>query len=68
MPTYAPRDVMNKVIKVGSLVVYPVRRRSRLTLEKAVVTIIDATEIIGVKENGRSVKLIHPERIIVHGR
>ena len=65
MEIYAPRDVMDRIIKVGDLVVYPVRRRSSLSLEKARVTIIHSDSIVGVKENGRSVTLTRPERIMV---
>jgi hypothetical protein len=62
---YAPLDVLGSTIKVGHLVVYPVRRRSRLTLEKARVVAITSNEIQGTKENGRRVALIHPERVVI---
>jgi hypothetical protein len=62
---YAPRCSLNKIIKVGKTVVYPVRRRSTLSLEKAIVTVITSNEIHGVKDNGRTVVLTHPERLAV---
>jgi hypothetical protein len=64
-------DFMGKDIKVGDIIVYPVRRRSDMTLKKA--TVFEAPGfgcvvkkgIVALNDEGRRVIIEKPERCAV---
>ena len=68
-------DFIGQKIKLGDTVVYPVRRRSTMTLKKATVCEVPGNHVssaIGgiscLKEDGQRVVLRHPTRCIVVNR
>lgn len=65
-------DFLGKAIKLGDTIVYPVRRRSVMSLKKATVceepnneTYILMKGLMCLNENGRRVVLRNPERCVV---
>lgn len=62
-------DFVGNRIQIGDTVAYPVRRKSDMTLKKAVVRAMpDESGINCLKEDGQRVNLRHPERCIVISR
>jgi len=66
-----PVDYVGRLIKVGDLVAYPVRRRSRMELKSARVSVISRRDkdhtMMCYNEQGRRVTLLHTARMIVIG-
>lgn len=51
------KDFLGREIKVGDTVVYPVRRGSRLWMNRMTVVTTDADRLAGVNPEGRRVAL-----------
>jgi hypothetical protein len=62
-------DFVGNRILIGDTIAYPVRRRSEMTLKKAIVRAMpDSSGIEALKEDGKRVNIQHPERCIVISR
>jgi hypothetical protein len=67
-------DCIGKEIRVGDMIVYPVRRKSELTLKSATVCERPGTRglikqgLICLNENGRRVVIEKPERCAIVSR
>jgi len=69
---WAPRDFTGKIIKVGDLVAYPVRRGAGLWLSSARVNLItlrnrgrEAEHTIEAQGDRQRVTLLHTSRLLV---
>lgn len=58
------KDFFGQKIKVGDILVYPVRRRSSMWLTKIRVTDLDDA-VHGVNDNRRRITLSRPERSVI---
>jgi len=65
-------DFMGEIIELGDTIVYPTRRRSDMSLKKAVVSCDPAADAFSIlpgvqctSETGRRVTIKHPERCVV---
>lgn len=61
------KDFLGQTIKVGDVLVYPVRRRSDMWLQKAQVLGFDQGQIKAMREDTVRVTLKHPETTIIVG-
>jgi hypothetical protein len=62
-------DFVGNRIQIGDTVAYPVRRRSEMSLKKAVVCEVPQTDGVScLKETGQRVLIRCPERCIVISR
>lgn len=61
----SPTDFLGRPIKAGDLLVYPVRRGSRMWLNKITVTKAEEDEIIGNSPEGRQVRLTNLHNTVV---
>ena len=62
---YSPTDFLGRTIKAGDLLIYPVRRGSRMWLNKITVTKAEESTIIGNSPEERQVKLTNLFNTIV---
>lgn len=63
------KDFRGREIKVGHLLVYPVRRGSSMWLSEISVTDIDDGGVNGTNSKGRRINLSRPDRsVIVEGK
>lgn len=59
------KDFLGREIKVGDVLVYPVRRRSAMWLTKITVTDLGNDTVHGTNDNGRRITLSKPNRSII---
>ena len=59
------KDFLERKIYVGDMLVYPVRRGSKMWLTKSRVVGLGDGFVYGVNDNGRRVTLSRPERSII---
>lgn len=60
-----PTDFLGRVIAVGDTLVYPVRRGSRMWLNRIIVTKVENDQIHGSGSTGRMVKLTNLHNTVV---
>jgi hypothetical protein len=59
------RDFLDRPIRPGQVLVYPVRRGAKMWLDKLIVQRVDAGTIFGYKSNGRSTRLKNNENCVI---
>ncbi len=59
------KDYLDKIIKPGDKVVYPVRRGSHMHLRTLVVEAINNGVVYGINDKGNAVKLSQTSRCVV---
>jgi len=60
-----PTDFLGREIKAGDLVVYPVRRGSRMWLNKLTVTQALDDTLMGFSPEGRRIKITNLDNVVV---
>ena len=60
-----PTDYRGRAIKVGDILVYPVRRGSKMWLNQVIVTKTDPDRIYGENPEGRRIQLTNLRNTIV---
>jgi hypothetical protein len=59
------KDYLGQRIKVGDVIVYPVRRRSAMWLSTITVTDLGRGVLHGTNHKGRRIKLSKPDRCVI---
>jgi len=60
-----PTDYLGRKIQAGDILVYPVRRGSKMWLNRIAVTKVEADQIYGTGREGRLVRLTNLNNTIV---
>ena len=59
------KDYLNKTIRKGDKIVYPIRRGSDMHLRTLVVNAVTEQGVHGINDKGRTVKLTQTNRCVI---